>query len=62
MNERIKQLAGQVDKWFKEDGHSYSRPAWNEKFADLIVRECAEIADRGWAAPGDQIKQNFGVK
>ena len=40
MNERIKELAKQVDVWFEEDGHSYSRHAWNEKFAELIVREC----------------------
>jgi len=28
----------------------------------LLVRECAEIADKGWAAPGIQIKQHFGVE
>ena len=31
-------------------------------FAELIVRECAEVADGGWADPGHQIKQHFGVK
>ena len=33
-----------------------------EKFAELIVRECAKVADKGWAAPGIQIKQHFGVE
>jgi hypothetical protein len=32
------------------------------KFAELIVRECAEIADKGWASPGIQIKQHFVVE
>ena len=33
-----------------------------EVFAELIVQECAEIADKGWADPGHQIKQHFGVE
>jgi hypothetical protein len=33
-----------------------------EKFAELIVQECAEIAEAGWAAPGIQIKRHFGVE
>ena len=33
-----------------------------EKFAELIVRECAWVADMGYAAPGTQIKQHFGVE
>jgi len=36
--------------------------AYNQKFAQLIVQQCAEIADKGWAAPGIQIKQHFGVE
>jgi hypothetical protein len=73
MNERIKQLAlrafqpinditseGVADRrtfnqvWFEH---------YNQKFAELIVRECAEIADT--AEPflaSDLIKQHFGVK
>ena len=33
-----------------------------QKFAELIVGECAEIAEAGWAAPGIQIKRHFGVE
>jgi hypothetical protein len=41
MNEdRIEELAQEADKWFEEDENSYSRPAWNEKFMELIVQEC----------------------
>ena len=60
MNERIKQLA-----------HEAGLPTYNpegiptklEKFAELIVRECAYIADK--AEPykaNDLIKQHFGVE
>jgi hypothetical protein len=31
------------------------------EFAELIVRECAKVADGGWADPRHQIKQHFGV-
>jgi hypothetical protein len=37
-------------------------PTKLQKFAELLIRECAEIADKGWAAPGIQIKQHFGVE
>jgi hypothetical protein len=33
-----------------------------EKFAELIVRECAKVANGGWADPGHQIKHHFGVE
>jgi hypothetical protein len=36
-----------------------------EKFAELIVRECADIADMNthqWDLPGKYIIQHFGVK
>ena len=66
MNERIKQLAIQADiKFLEFHGKEYCE-AWveqQEKFAELIVRECAEIADT--AEPflsSDLIKQHFGVE
>jgi hypothetical protein len=64
MNERIRQLAEQAGlitpQDDRENWHEYINDV--EKFAELIVRECAEIADKGWADPGHQIKQHFGVK
>jgi hypothetical protein len=27
-----------------------------------VIRECANVADGGWADPGHQIKQHFGVE
>ena len=60
MNNRIKELITQVGtdvsgKWMNVDNL--------EKFAELIVQECAEIADT--AEPflaSDLIKQHFGVE
>jgi len=67
---RIKELGDQVDKWFED--HSYSRPAWNEKFAELIVQECIEnieqfdhhINPAREVVPTiiSQIKEHFGVE
>ena len=43
MNERIKQLAEQATKQVtKPDGH-YIVQEWQRVFAELIVRECAEV-------------------
>ena len=68
MNERIKQLALQSQLVYETtDGKVYN--SWEdyvdlteyvEKFAELIVRECAEIADK--AEPykaNDLIKPHF---
>ena len=43
-------------------GKTYIPDAFTEKFAELIVRECAKVADGGWADPGYQITQHFGVE
>ena len=63
MNERIKLLAEQVDKEFNSP---YDRHKAIERFAELIVRECAGIAGcnghvSGFAL-GDLIKEHFGVE
>ncbi len=71
--DEARELAGptieeRVDAWFDEDGHSYSRPAWNEKFAELIVAECANIDFRAKLglsgddafAVSESIKDHFG--
>jgi hypothetical protein len=66
MNERIKELlkqAGVGDNWNKADWYSMS-PEMIEKFAELIVRECADIATNRYQRlmdGGKAIKQHFGV-
>ena len=62
MNERIKELAEQC--WDKRpEGQLHFD---NEKFAELIVQECANQVDwilaEGGKTQGDLIKQHFGVK
>ena len=88
MNERIQKLALQAGEYVNsvytppvrsktpgkiwEDGHIDWHPQFNEKFAELIVRECISIAqDRAafdWAPPNDvnhiidEIREHFGVE
>ena len=64
MNDRIKELAEQAKNSIPKDSLGVTEwiAAYNQKFAELIVRECAEIADK--AEPykvSDLIKQYFGV-
>ena len=64
MNEHIKALAEQTDEWFED--HSYSRPAWNDKFAELIVKEVIAVYNHdGFQTPSEQdylVLKHFGVK
>ena len=73
MNERIRELAlqaiSEVD-YIRDDEFTnmelqkmYIPDCFSEKFAELIVRECAKAADS--IAPSivsDVIKEHFGVK
>jgi hypothetical protein len=68
MNERIKQLAKEAAREMNETG-TYSEPKFQEKFAELIVRECADVLLKwkGEPFPFDEdlaaslIKEHFGV-
>ena len=66
MNERIRELAEQAADYantYSDAGADVWFEIYNKKFAELIVRECAEIADK--AEPykaSDLIKQHFGVE
>ena len=73
INERIKLLKHQASQWcdenipeqFSEETNGYGS-AWEDKFAELIVRECAEVAGCnghvGGFTLGDLIKEHFGVE
>jgi len=78
MNERIKEIAGQVEKYISttnfegmpEDEMTYDE-IFQKKFAELIVRECAYIVEnspwrlkRGYKAidQANLVKQHFGVE
>ena len=75
MNERLKQLAMECNAWeqvYSPHKFMVDRTFDVEKFADLIVEECAEIADTersnslgcGYITKtnGMRIKEHFRVK
>ncbi len=73
MNERIKQLAEQAREYAnsKEPYEKIKNKAWidvyDEKFAELIVRECAGVdlywlSEQDRKAVAEKIKQHFGVE
>ena len=65
MNERIKELYN-----LALEEHRSSNMAWEEvnfeKFAELIIRECAELAtkeyDQRGALHGKDLLEHFGIK
>ena len=66
MNERIRELAEQSGLEYNFDPMIWLK---YEKFAELIVRECADVAkETRWAVPPSQeqiargIQQHFGVE
>ena len=71
MNERIKALAEQAGEYAAQNatgdwevGPDY-QDLFNKKFAELIVRECAEIsnqAEKQCQHPGSMMKKHFGVE
>ncbi len=81
MNERIRELARQARYDSKNEKHYLERvhnreitldeyqEIYDKKFAELIVRECADVAkETRWAVPPSQeqiargIQQHFGVE
>lgn len=68
MNERIKELARQASNGFLSydaEGEWKLNEEESEKFALLIVRECAELVDRAMSdggVDGRVVKKHFGVE
>lgn len=73
MNERIKDLAEQADIVFGFDKNGDPEVICAtmdiEKFAELIVKDCARVADRwvedednGHNLVSERLRQHFGVK
>lgn len=67
MNEQIKELAEQVGFGWDDKYHWYVSSLEMERFAELIVQECAEISEK--YASGSMplsiaiaIKKHFGVE
>jgi hypothetical protein len=65
---RFLDLAIQADIWCDQNWHDEStyNLAWEDKFAELIARECVSICEEHPAWTGrmisEQIKQHFGVE
>ena len=68
MNERIKELERQATETVKcgLNGTSTTESFNRKKFAELIVKECANQVDwilaEGGKTQGDLIKEHFGVE
>jgi hypothetical protein len=79
MNERIRELAEQADNWAGTEFHRLflnninpnMKELFEEKFAELIIRECLDILDDEDDGSTDTksvriaaycIKKNFGVE
>jgi len=67
MNERIRKLALETDVWCDQNwaGHEFYNIRWEEKFAELIVKECADIATINQYqsyTPCHYVLKHFGVK
>ena len=66
MNERIKELAEQASlELFNDTAHHRLLKGFAEKFAELIVRKCAQVGERyadGNYEVYNQILKHFGVE
>ncbi len=69
MNPRIRTLADQciVEGMYNDDTGFYSNRIDIDKFAKLIVRECADVdlywlSEQDRKAVAEKIKQHFGVQ
>ena len=68
MNERIQELAEQCTyRYESSDGSGEYETFDKEKFAELIIKECADIANAGIDPAeshliGDDILEHFGVE
>lgn len=68
MNEKIKELLDKAEVYYNDDMYSdYNDLASLEKFADLIIKECADYAN--WYQANSRytdiakaIKEYFGVE
>lgn len=64
MNERIQELASAADVWCDQNwfGHDLYNQRWEEKFAELIVRECIGLLGSESEYGRNHIKRHFGVE
>ena len=66
MNERIQELAEQAEKYADDNfkGEHFWTEAYESKFAELIINECADIATLNqfqYDTVGRIVREHFGV-
>ena len=72
MNERIRDLAVKADVWCDQNhaGDDHYDLRWEEKFAELIVQECAKFleensgyddSNNAWHPEPEDLLEHFGV-
>ena len=71
MQERIREIAEQAEQYVKSNPQAgvtiHAGDMFNKKFAELLVGECAEVADNAdatrekWQSIGKFVKDHFGV-
>jgi hypothetical protein len=67
MNERIRELSKQAAEFVEENSINWVPEEFEQKFAELIVRECAIIANRAenneceFRSMYNVVTQHFGV-
>ena len=64
MNERIYKIAQKTDAWCDKyyRGEDSYRVEWETKFADLIIRECAELSAGYTGNVKLLIMNHFGIE
>ncbi len=69
MNQRIEKLAEQCRSLYRDGNGGYIEQFDEQKFAELIVRECADVACKHMELNegtdynlGGKIKKHFGVE
>jgi hypothetical protein len=62
MNERIEKLALQCRSLYRDGNNGYIEQFDEQKFAELIVQECARVcSDVGVALSAEPAQNNFGT-
>jgi hypothetical protein len=63
MNKRLKELAEQAAEYCKTQPREIAGTMWEEKFAELIIEKCGDIADNSvdHGIPSAYIDEYFGV-
>jgi hypothetical protein len=64
--DRIEELAVQAAEYCKTQPREIAGTMWERKFAELIIKECAKVADayydKGFCPVGGFVLEHFNIK